>query len=273
MEQVRSLGTQRQSGVRAVDRALDVLRAFSDEHPALYLHELADATELPKATTHRIARSLVRSRFLRQDAEGRYLLGDQLIMLGAQAAAVSPTFRVVEPLLDELAGRCQESLFVADVDWDMRSFVIVYRRDGVHQLLRASPPGRRTPISGGAFGKAALATVPSNEIDAILAGVRLVRRTPRSVVDPMEFKPHLAATRERGWAIDTGEYVDGVTCIARAVRAEEGTTGVLAVAAPSRHVSERRAEELGELLVELTDRYAPAPVPEVSTIAPWRRRR
>lgn len=261
------------TGVRAVERALDLLLAFSDEHPHLYLNELAEATALPKASVHRLAASLIRLDFLRQDDEGRYQLGDQLIMLGELSAASSPTLRVVEPILDELAERCRETLLVTDLDWVRRSFVVSYRRDGIHRIRAASPRGRRTRLSTGALGKAALATVPDGELAALLADVGLVRRTPRSICDPAVLRRHLAAAREFGWATDVGEYIDGVTSVARAIRAGPRIVGVLGIVAPSQYVSERRISELGRMLVDLTEAHAPESVPEVLSVVSCRRSR
>ncbi|MCX6071946.1 MAG: helix-turn-helix domain-containing protein, partial [Chloroflexi bacterium] len=45
--------------VRAVERALQILACFDDEHPERGISDIAQAVKLHKATTHRIVTTLM----------------------------------------------------------------------------------------------------------------------------------------------------------------------------------------------------------------------
>jgi hypothetical protein len=56
--------------VRAVERAVQILSSLDDEHPERSLSEIAQATGLHKATTHRILMTLLNCGFIDQAADG-----------------------------------------------------------------------------------------------------------------------------------------------------------------------------------------------------------
>ena len=72
--------------VRAVERAMQILSSFDGEHTERGVSEIAQATGLHKATTHRIAMTLLNCGFLERAADGERLrLGLQLVELGLGA--------------------------------------------------------------------------------------------------------------------------------------------------------------------------------------------
>jgi hypothetical protein len=62
--------------VRAVERALQILGCFDNEHPERGLSEIALAVNLHKATAHRIVTTLVNYGYLERADDGqKYRLG------------------------------------------------------------------------------------------------------------------------------------------------------------------------------------------------------
>ena len=73
------------SGVGVLDKAIVVLQALRIS--PLTLADLQSATELPRATAHRLAVALEAHGLVRRDAAGRFSLGFELISFGHAAAA------------------------------------------------------------------------------------------------------------------------------------------------------------------------------------------
>ena len=72
--------------VRAVERALQILSSFDDQHPERGLSDIAQEVDLHKATTHRIVTTLVNYGFLERAADNqKYRLGLRLTDLGFKA--------------------------------------------------------------------------------------------------------------------------------------------------------------------------------------------
>ncbi len=64
------------TGVGVLDKTVAVLRAVADQPCSLA--ELQEATDLPRATAHRLAVGLEKHGLLRRDDVGRFDLGPEL---------------------------------------------------------------------------------------------------------------------------------------------------------------------------------------------------
>jgi DNA-binding IclR family transcriptional regulator len=166
--------------VRSVARALEILSAFSIAHPRLHLSELADAVGLPRPSVRRLAVTLIERDFLRQDADGTYLLGPRLLELGGQVAEGSAIARRTRDAADELARRTGETVLVAEVDWDRLSLLIIGKRHPVRPAAAVtSAIGNRFPLASGCLAKAVLSGLSPEGAAAIVPKLRLTpRRCP-----------------------------------------------------------------------------------------------
>jgi DNA-binding IclR family transcriptional regulator len=103
------------SGVGVVDKTVAVLRSIERSGPAT-LSGVQAATDLPRATAHRLLVALERHGLVRRDREGRFCLGLGLIALGRAAADAFPLAELARPVLVELRDRTGEGvqLFVRE---------------------------------------------------------------------------------------------------------------------------------------------------------------
>ncbi|MEJ3749873.1 IclR family transcriptional regulator [Actinomycetes bacterium KLBMP 9797] len=244
-------------GVRAVDRALDLLSAFSTAHPRLSLSELAEAAGLPRASAHRIAATLVERGFLRQDPDGAYLLGVRLLELGSQVSQTSAVTHLTQQAADELHRLTGETVLIAEVDWDALSYVITGKREGRRPLALASPVGRRSALASGVLAKAALLGLPPESVAAVVPRLRLVPRTTRTIVEPDRLRAAVEASRQRGYAVQYGEYLLGVAGVAAPVSIAGRVAGVLAVIGAASRLPPRRLDETGQQILQVLARLQP----------------
>jgi len=143
------------SGVGVLDKAVGVLRALRANGP-LGLAELQQATELPRATAHRLAVALEEHGLVRRDGAGRFCLGFELIAMGRAAADSFPLGDLGRPLLVGLRDRTGESvqLFVRESD-ERRCVVSLQSPHGLRWIV---PEGARLPLGIGSAGRVLLAT-------------------------------------------------------------------------------------------------------------------
>lgn len=243
--------------MRSVERALDILSAFSVAHPRLQLAELAEAVGLPRPTAHRIAATLIERGFLRQDPDGAYLLGMRLLELGSQVARSSPVTRLTEEPADELVRLTGETVVVAEVNWTELTVVITGKRVGDHPLPWVSPVGRRSSLASGGLAKAALLGLPPDELTAVLPRLRLTARTALTVVDPQRLRSDVEACRPSGYAVESGEFLPGAAAAAAPVFVDGQVAGVLAVVGASARFPRRRLDETGQLILRVLSRTQP----------------
>jgi DNA-binding IclR family transcriptional regulator len=143
------------SGVAAVDRALAILDAFTDQDQKLALAELAKRTGLYKSTVIRLAKSLEKARYLHRSDDGSYRLGSKALSLGALYQKHFGTAHVVPPVLRQIVEELQEgaSFYVRDETHRLCLHRVESRRavrDTIHE-------GSRLPLTVGAAGHVILA--------------------------------------------------------------------------------------------------------------------
>jgi IclR family acetate operon transcriptional repressor len=248
---------RRHRGVRAVERAFDILTAFSDTHPKLALHELADATCLPKASAHRIAATMIDYGFLRQTPEGDYTLGMRIVELARFASSSSVLLKIAGPIAAEMAALTHETVLTAEIDWTDRTVLVVDRVDAEHALTVLSPIGRHSHISCGCMAKAALAGWPTETADRLIRQLPLTPRTPRSITDPARLVDDVRQCRSRGFATERDEFYVGVVGVAVPIMLAERPIGVVAVVAPAVRCPARRLSEIGGQLRDVVDELYP----------------
>jgi IclR family acetate operon transcriptional repressor len=239
----------RVSLVSSVDRALSILDAFSVQREEIGLSELAKIVGLPKATTYRLAATLERHHYLRRDpVSTRYRLGLRVVALGGLALSHLGLGDHILPHMQGLAQLCGESVILAILD---RGEVTYVRRvRSASPLAMDLPVGLRSPAHATALGKAMLAYLPEAEVESIIASRELVRLTARTITDPVALRAQLAAIRELGYAVDDGEFGEGVRCVAVPIfdRRKSVIAG-LAVSGPSfRLTDEKLAQARDQLL-------------------------
>jgi DNA-binding IclR family transcriptional regulator len=246
---------QDSGSVQSVVRAMDILTAFNQQHPRLQLHELADAVGLPRSSTRRLAHTLVTGGFLRQDEVGFYCLGGRLVELGtavAHASLLAERTALASRKAHDITG---ETVLVAEVNWIERATLITSRLDSSHTLTVASPVGRRSPITSGCLGKAALAGLPPDEAATIIARTPLVQRTARSITEASVLAADVARARAIGYALESDEFIEGVSGVAVAIVFEFRPIGVLAVIAPSLRAGPQQLDAWGRMLVSLVSKH------------------
>lgn len=137
------------AGVAAVDRAFDILHAFTREKPILTLAEIARATGLYKSTILRLMGSLEKYGFVWQRADGSYQLGSGLLALSAIFQDSFELRDYVQPVLEELVAATNEgaSFFIRDDEYQ----VCLFRVDGRHAIRDYSiRAGDRRVLNDGA---------------------------------------------------------------------------------------------------------------------------
>ena len=138
------------AGVAAVDRALAILDAFTDNDRKLTLAELAKRTGLYKSTVIRLAKSLEKAHYLLRSEDGTYRLGSKLLSLGALYQKNFGTAEIVPQVLREIVDELQEgaSFYVRDE----AQRLCLHRIESPRAVRDSIHVGDRLPLTVGAAG-------------------------------------------------------------------------------------------------------------------------
>ena len=136
------------SGVGVIDKAAAILNALADG--PLDLAELQEATDLPRATAHRLTVALEAHQLVRRDTAGRFCLGFELIRLGHAAANAFPLAELATPVLIKLRDRTGEATQLYVREGDARRCVASIQSS--HGLRWIVPVGALLPLNVGSAG-------------------------------------------------------------------------------------------------------------------------
>ncbi|GAB3680739.1 IclR family transcriptional regulator [Actinocorallia lasiicapitis] len=205
--------------IQSLERAAAILRLLAGGERRLALTDLSVTLGLAKGTVHGILRTLQQEGFVEQDPEtGRYQLGAELLRLGNSYLDVHELRARALVWSDDLARVTGESVRIG-VLHQGGVLVIhhVFRPDDSRQVLEI---GAMLPLHATAWGKILLAHDPAARAE--LEG-ELKSYTRHTVVSPAELDAECALIRDRGWAADVEEALEGVASIAALIRDRRGT--------------------------------------------------
>ncbi|HEX2785345.1 MAG TPA: IclR family transcriptional regulator [Ilumatobacteraceae bacterium] len=137
------------SGVGVIDKGVLILHALA--RGPLDLAGLQEATDLPRATAHRLAVALELHGLVRRDPQGRFCLGFEWIRLGQVAEEQFPLAEIARPALTALRDETGESVQLYVADADGRRCVVSL--ESTHGLRWIVPQGALLPLDRGSAGR------------------------------------------------------------------------------------------------------------------------
>lgn len=241
----RAFTTQADAGaVQSLDRALRIL-AIVASGDGLSLSEIAAAAELPASTAYRMLSTMEAHAMVEFDRQ------EQLWSIGVGAYRLGSAFLRRRKLVDRARAIMQElmektgetaNLGVAEDDC-----IVFVSQVETHQAIRAFfRPGQRSPFHASGIGKAVLAHLAPERLNAIVRKAGLEAFTERTLASPPALDADLADIRRRGWSVDDEERHPGMRCVAAAIFNEFGEPlGGVSVSGPTVRVTPERLAEIG----------------------------
>ena len=235
----------RNTGVQSVERALDVLEMLASAGREMGVSELGQATDLPYATIHRLAATLLHRGYLHQDARSRkYVLGSRLIHLGSAAGHMMGS--ASQPYLERLVELTGETANLALLEED---YVVYVAQAPSRRMVRTfTEVGNRVSPHSTAVGKVLLSHQPASVVSRILARHGPTAATRNTITDLTELLAEIELVRARGYAFDLEEQEEGVTCVAVPLVPATGPVAAMSVSGPTARMGDaRRWEIVGHL--------------------------
>ncbi len=230
-----------------LDKGLHVLDILSTtESPGgLTLTELSREIGMHRTTLFRILATLHARRLVERDAEtDRYQIGLGILALASARLRAIDIRHIARPTLLRLCESAQETVFLAILDG--AEVVTVERFEGPQIIALRTEIGDRRPAYCTASGKAIMTELRAEEVERILAQ-GMPARTVRTITSPLVMRHHLDEARQRGFAIDDEERMEGVRCVGTPIFGYDGfVCGAISIAAPALRTSWDRLQALGE---------------------------
>ncbi|MEJ6782962.1 HTH-type transcriptional regulator BhcR [Aminobacter sp. Piv2-1] len=233
--------------VQSLDRALRIL-AIVAQGDGLSLSEISAASELAASTAYRMLTTLQNHGMVEFDSS------EQLWSIGVETYRMGSAFLRRRKLVDRARIVMQElmektgetaNLGVAEDDC-----VVFVSQVETHQAIRAFfRPGTRSPFHASGIGKAVLAHLDRDRVNAIVRKAGLAAYTERTLSEAAALARDLEQIRARGWSVDDEERYPGMRCVAAPVFNEFGEPiGGVSVSGPTVRVTPEKVREIGPLV-------------------------
>ena len=209
------------SRVQSVERALKILDILANEGEAVSLTQIAQIIELPKSTVHGLIATLRDYHYVEQSEEdGKYYLGIRLFELGNQVSRSWDICDAARPAMKRLSREFGETVHLGAEDNGEVLYLDKITADSLINIM--SDVGVRLPMHCSGLGKVLLAQKSPTEIKRFIAQRGLPALTTRTITTKTKLEQELQQVREQGYAIDDGEIMEGLRCVAAPVRDMDG---------------------------------------------------
>lgn len=232
------------NAVQSLDRALRILAIVADGD-GLSLSEVAERSELATSTAYRMLTTLQNHGMV------EFAEQEQLWSIGVEAYRIGSAFLRSRRLVDRARSAMQvlmektgetANLGVAEDDC-----VVFVSQVETHQAIRAFfRPGTRSPFHASGIGKAILAYLNPERVEAIVDKTGLEPFTERTLADRDGLHIDLGEIRKRGWSVDDEERYPGMRCVAAPIFNEFGEPiGGVSISGPTVRVTPERLAAIG----------------------------
>jgi DNA-binding IclR family transcriptional regulator len=238
------------AGAQSIRRALRVLRILAaGQEQGVRLTDIVDEARLTRPTVHRILGVLIEEQAVEQDpATRRYMIGQEVSLLGLARTARFPIRAVADPYLRHLSEQVGDTIFLT-----IRSGVdsiCVDRKLGTYPVkVMSIEVGARRPLGVGVGGLALLAFLPEKECAAIIKSN--AQRLAQHALSAGKLQERVRATRARGYAYTPVGVMRGTSALSVPVLDKSGEpVAAISVAAIASRMPQQRVAELVSLLGE-----------------------
>lgn len=240
--------------ISSLEKGIKVLELLGDKQE-LTVTKVAEHLGFNRAGSHRFLATLRELGYVEKTAESRYQLTYKIFELGMKFANRFEIRRVARPYLQELGSRYNENINLGY--WDGKSIIHLDKIDS-RNILRIDPGiGTSAPAYCTGLGKAILAFLPQEELDAFLKSAKLKPLTPYTITKRKKLKEELEQTRQRGFAVDNEELALGLRCVAAPVFDYAGRCSYsISIAGPAMRITHEAIEHIQKDVREICEKLS-----------------
>lgn len=235
--------------VKTTGTALRILEVLQELEGA-GIAEITSKVDCSKSTVYKHLNTLVDERYVVKE-DGKYYVGLRFLRFGEHARKRRKLYHIAKPEMESLAEETGEMSNLL-VEENGRG-VLLNRESSANAVSLDTDVGKEVYLHSTANGKAILAELPRERVEEIVDRHGLPKATEQTTTDRGNLFDQLETIRERGWAVDDEERLEGLRCVAVPIVAPNGPIlGALSVSGPvSRIRGERFHEEIPEKLLQV----------------------
>lgn len=242
---------------RSTLAAVMILESFDRENATQALADISRRLALPKATALRILRALERRGYVVHDRQKKlYSLGSMILTLSENYLSCHDPLLSARQALASLASETGETAHIGVLSGT--DVVYIDIADSPQRVRAFVKRHEHLPAYCVASGKAILAHSEPPVVEAVIeAG--LPRVTSRTIASKKALLEDLRLTRERGYAINIGEWMEDVVAVSAPLFAYQGSAiGAVGVAWPKSRLTTEKLDSVAKTVSRFARQFSPS---------------
>jgi IclR family transcriptional regulator, acetate operon repressor len=223
--------------VKSADRAFDILEFVGNAPEPSTFSQLLSQLGIPRSSLFHLLNNLLARNYLRQDAAGRYNLGDQIRQLADKLSAPSLATLVARRLRQFSDELNETSGFYVRVG---NSVEVIASATSNQALAYTMKVGEQAPLYAVSGGKIALAHMSAFELENYLLGIQFEAFTSKTIRTKRQLREEIQAVHKDGFAYSREEFTPGIIGMATAVQKGGQFVGAVNLAIPAVRFSKDR---------------------------------
>ena len=222
--------------VPALERGLQLLLAFGEQHRELTFAELHRLVDMPKATAYRVVQTLEYMGFLERNPRANtFSLGMNVLRLGFEYIASLDVAQVGQPVIEQLrdSSQCSSHLAIRDG----RDIIYVARVSAAGSRINQVSIGTRLPVHCTSLGRMLLTDIARAEFEQLFPEAHLPGNTPGQPHDREALWQMVQQDKVRGYVIGESFFRHGISSIVYPVFNRSGrVAAVISIMVPAEEV-------------------------------------
>ena len=206
--------------VRSITKACALLDLLTEAGRSMSLGELAAASGYAKSTVYGLLSSMRSAGLIDQEPDsGRYALGMRLYEYGSAVQRTRSILVLCREPMQRLVEQSGESASLSMLDRGEALVLAHAEPDSAFHIV--SETGAHLPLFCTAQGKVLLSALPHASVKRILE-TQAFAYTPHTVLSLNALETELQTVREKGYAVENGEFRVGIRGVAAPVKTQRG---------------------------------------------------
>lgn len=233
-----------------LSKGLQILEALAPSNTGKGVSELSRELDLTKSNTFRLLQTLTTLGYVQNSDAKLYSATMKVWRIGQAVIENLNLPEFAAPEMQMLSKETGETIYLAVPDG--LNVLYIDKIESTKPIRSWNPVGGSAPMHCVGTGKALLA----ESYDVLREQIRdkLTKYTDRTITSIKRLDADMAATKARGFAIDTGEYRERIFSFGSAIRLSNGKpVAALGVSVPDVNLAGDRDKEICRLVASAAD--------------------
>jgi DNA-binding IclR family transcriptional regulator len=229
-------------------KGLQIVELLAHHNQPLNLTQIAQELGLVKSNVHRLLQALTELQYvIRDNASGGYNASIKLWELGSAVLSKLDLRRHAERGMEALMEQTNETVHLSILDH--YEVVYVHKVESLNPIRAYTQIGGRSPVYCVATGKALIAFQSNEHIKRVAGHLR--SQTPSTITNPARFMLEIDKIRRNGYAINQGEWREGVYGVAAPIFDSTGhAIAAIGLSGPASRFKPQKIKKFSGLLID-----------------------